>query len=85
MLIGKKNIRFTFAGGLARNIALYYHSLIYIFFFFVGGPARNIARFSGADITGITLNDYQVQRGNAKCAREGLAGSVRLVQVCVYM
>ena len=26
----------------------------------VGGPARNIARFSGADITGITINDYQV-------------------------
>ena len=84
MLIGKKNVRFTFAGGLARNIALYYRSLIFSFFF-VGGPARNIARFSGAGITGITLNDYQVQRGNAKCAREGLAGSVRLVQVCVYM
>ena len=46
----------------------------------VGGPARNISRFSGANVTGITLNEYQVQRGNAKAAAEGLASSVRLVQ-----
>lgn len=26
----------------------------------IGGPMRNIARFSGADITGITINQYQV-------------------------
>ena len=46
----------------------------------VGGPARNIARFSGARVTGITLNAYQVQRGNAKAAAEGLAASVELKQ-----
>jgi len=28
----------------------------------VGGPAREIHRFSGAKVTGITLNDYQVLR-----------------------
>jgi len=28
----------------------------------IGGPLRNIARFSGANITGVTINDYQVQR-----------------------
>jgi sterol 24-C-methyltransferase len=28
----------------------------------VGGPARNIARFSRADVTGVTINDYQVKR-----------------------
>jgi len=30
----------------------------------IGGPMRNIARFTGAHVTGITLNEYQVQRGN---------------------
>jgi len=28
----------------------------------VGGPARAVARFTGADVTGITINDYQVKR-----------------------
>lgn len=36
----------------------------------IGGPMRNIARFTGADVTGITLNPYQVQRGNELNARE---------------
>jgi sterol 24-C-methyltransferase len=30
----------------------------------VGGPGRNIAAFTGAQVTGVTLNEYQVQRGN---------------------
>ena len=29
----------------------------------VGGPMRTIASTSGAEITGITINDYQVKRG----------------------
>jgi sterol 24-C-methyltransferase len=29
----------------------------------VGGPMRCIARFSGAHVTGITINDYQIKRG----------------------
>eukprot|EP00274_Cyanoptyche_gloeocystis_P001395 CAMPEP_0196656506 /NCGR_PEP_ID=MMETSP1086-20130531/17426_1 /TAXON_ID=77921 /ORGANISM="Cyanoptyche gloeocystis , Strain SAG4.97" /LENGTH=340 /DNA_ID=CAMNT_0041989277 /DNA_START=114 /DNA_END=1136 /DNA_ORIENTATION=+ len=29
----------------------------------VGGPARTIARFSGAHIVGLNLNDYQIKRG----------------------
>jgi len=28
----------------------------------VGGPMRNIARFTGANVTGITINQYQVKR-----------------------
>jgi len=28
----------------------------------VGGPLRSIAKFSGAHITGVTINDYQVRR-----------------------
>eukprot|EP00741_Cyanophora_paradoxa_P024439 tig00022075_g23596.t1 len=29
----------------------------------VGGPARTIARFSGANVVGLNLNDYQIKRG----------------------
>lgn len=30
----------------------------------IGGPMRNIAQFSGSKILGITINSYQVKRGN---------------------
>lgn len=48
----------------------------------VGGPMRNIARFTRANVTGITLNDYQVIRGNelnsaAGLLQPGLAKSVQ--------
>lgn len=33
----------------------------------IGGPMRNICRFTGCDVTGITLNQYQVDRGNILC------------------
>ncbi|KAL7483813.1 hypothetical protein ACHAW6_009461 [Cyclotella cf. meneghiniana] len=33
----------------------------------IGGPMRNICRFTGADVTGLTLNRYQVERGNELC------------------
>ena len=46
----------------------------------IGGPMRNIARFTRADITGVTLNEYQVQRGNKVNAEQGLADTARLVQ-----
>lgn len=46
----------------------------------VGGPARNIAKFADVHVTGLTLNQYQVDRGNAICASEGLAHKVELVQ-----
>lgn len=38
----------------------------------VGGPMRNIAIFSGASITGITINQYQVNIGNKYNANMGL-------------
>ncbi len=44
----------------------------------VGGPMRAIARFSGADITGITINEYQVKRGTAHNEKAGLANQCRL-------
>lgn len=47
----------------------------------IGGPMRNICRFTGADVTGITLNHYQVQRGNelssADCTLKGRCRSTQ--------
>jgi sterol 24-C-methyltransferase len=43
----------------------------------VGGPARNLAIFTGADITGVTINDYQVRVGNKYNALNGLHKSCR--------
>jgi sterol 24-C-methyltransferase len=50
----------------------------------IGGPYRNIARFTGCDVTGITLNEYQVKRANELNAQGGLATQVRSVQ-CDFM
>jgi sterol 24-C-methyltransferase len=48
----------------------------------IGGPMRNIARFysNQVKITGITLNDYQVNRGNELNAQQGLDSLCRSVQ-----
>jgi sterol 24-C-methyltransferase len=46
----------------------------------VGGPYRNIAIFSGAQITGITINQYQVNIGNKYNANLGLSHLCKSVQ-----
>ena len=46
----------------------------------IGGPLRNIGRFTGAKVTGVTLNQYQVDRGNALCKQVQLDPRCRLVQ-----
>lgn len=46
----------------------------------IGGPARNIARFTRANVTGITLNQFQVDRANALCKKEGVEHLVNIVQ-----
>ncbi|CAG8493190.1 2990_t:CDS:2 [Cetraspora pellucida] len=38
----------------------------------VGGPAREIAQFTGAHVTGINNNDYQIYRARKAAARLGL-------------
>jgi len=38
----------------------------------IGGPMRNIAKFTNANITGVTLNEYQVNRGNELNKAAGL-------------
>lgn len=46
----------------------------------VGGPMRNIQHFTGADITGVTINQYQVRVGNQYCAQKGIDQKCRLIQ-----
>jgi len=46
----------------------------------IGGPMRNIARFTGVDVTGLTLNPYQVERGNELCREQHLDHLCRSVQ-----
>lgn len=36
----------------------------------IGGPMRNIARFTQCHVTGLTLNPYQVERGNELCEKD---------------
>lgn len=46
----------------------------------VGGPMRTIASFSGAEIVGVSLNQYQVDRGNSHNRRDGLESLCKIVQ-----
>lgn len=46
----------------------------------VGGPAREIARFSGAHVTGVNNNQYQVNRATKYTAKAGLSGQVDFVK-----
>ncbi|KAH7311458.1 S-adenosyl-L-methionine-dependent methyltransferase [Stachybotrys elegans] len=46
----------------------------------VGGPAREIVKFTGAHVTGININEYQVGRATHYANKEGLAGSLKFVQ-----
>lgn len=41
----------------------------------VGGPLRTIARFSGASITGLNNNDYQIKRGTKQTNSAGLGNT----------
>jgi 24-methylenesterol C-methyltransferase len=46
----------------------------------VGGPMRTIAAASGAHVTGITINQYQVDRATAHNAKLGLAPLTAVVR-----
>jgi sterol 24-C-methyltransferase len=46
----------------------------------VGGPMRNMCIHTGCDITGITINEYQVKIGNKYNKSNGLDSKCRLVQ-----
>jgi sterol 24-C-methyltransferase len=46
----------------------------------VGGPAREIAKFTGAHITGLNNNDYQIDRATHYAATEGLSNQLDFVK-----
>jgi len=46
----------------------------------VGGPAREIAKFTRANITGLNINEYQVERATRYAQREGLSKQLNFVQ-----
>lgn len=46
----------------------------------VGGPAREIARFSGAHVTGVNNNQYQVDKATKYTAKAGLSGQIDFVK-----
>lgn len=46
----------------------------------VGGPAREIAKFTGAHITGLNNNDYQIERATRYAKKEGLANQLNFVK-----
>jgi sterol 24-C-methyltransferase len=47
----------------------------------VGGPAREIAHFTGAHITGLNNNAYQIQRATHYAAKELLQDQTNFVKV----
>lgn len=46
----------------------------------VGGPAREIAKFTGAHVTGLNNNDYQIERATHYAAKEGLSHQLDFVK-----
>lgn len=46
----------------------------------IGGPMRNISRFSGAEIRGITINQYQVNAGTKYNKQKGLENKCSLIR-----
>ncbi|BFZ61224.1 Delta(24)-sterol C-methyltransferase [Saitoella coloradoensis] len=46
----------------------------------VGGPAREICSFSGANITGLNNNDYQIARATNYSAKRGLSHKLNFVK-----
>ncbi|GAB7366121.1 hypothetical protein MBLNU230_g7683t1 [Neophaeotheca triangularis] len=50
----------------------------------IGEPARNIARYIGCEIVGVTINAWQIERGEELNEEEGLDGQVKFVQ-CNFM
>ncbi|KAK2746029.1 sterol 24-c-methyltransferase [Colletotrichum kahawae] len=46
----------------------------------VGGPAREIAKFTGAYITGLNINEYQVERAMRYTNKERMDKNVQFVQ-----
>ncbi len=55
----------------------------------MGGPARNIGKFSGANVIGLNISDYQLKRARTLTAAAGLQDTVtfqkvRIIHVAIY-
>ncbi|KAI4597613.1 Delta(24)-sterol C-methyltransferase [Pestalotiopsis sp. 9143b] len=46
----------------------------------VGGPAREMVKFTGCHVTGLNINEYQVQRATNYAAKEGLSHKLKFIQ-----
>ncbi|CAG8478662.1 10920_t:CDS:2 [Paraglomus brasilianum] len=46
----------------------------------VGGPTREICRFTGAHVTGLNNNDYQIARAKYYAAKAGLEGKTDFIK-----
>lgn len=46
----------------------------------VGGPAREIARFADIHVTGVNINDYQIQRARLAATTAGMADQLEFVK-----
>lgn len=46
----------------------------------VGGPAREIVKFTDCHVTGLNINEYQIQRATNYAAKENLSQKLRFVQ-----
>ncbi|PVH75062.1 CgERG6-2 protein [Cadophora sp. DSE1049] len=46
----------------------------------VGGPAREIARFADCHVTGLNINDYQIQRATRAAGICGMADQLKFVK-----
>jgi len=50
----------------------------------IGGPMRSIARFSGASVTGLNNNGYQIKRGTLQTNTAGLSNLCDFLKVCFF-
>jgi len=50
----------------------------------VGGPAKNIASYSGAEITGLNINDYQIKKAIRLTAEANLQHLIKYDKVLYY-
>jgi SAM-dependent methyltransferase len=46
----------------------------------VGGPAREIANFADIHVTGLNINDYQIQRATLAAERAGMADQLNFIK-----
>ena len=46
----------------------------------VGGPAREIATFAGVHVTGLNINDYQIERATRAAAIAGTSKQLTFVK-----